>query len=277
LQQNAGKVEAGNLEIDLAEKGSNFGPWPKYHQIYLVLLQQIQEGEFPAGSALPNEKTIAEQFSVSRITVRKAMERLEREGRIERFRGRGTFARPLPTTSPVQASMSGSIENLIAMGLKTKVQVLSFDYVSASPEVAIALGLSVGSTVQKVVRLRSLEGRTFSHLVSYVPEDIGRTYTRDDLTELPLLVLLERGGTQVGKAEQVISATLATPDIAGYLGTDAGSPLLSVRRVVFDREDRPIEFIIGLYRPDTYENRMTFERRSESSGMLWAPASTKPL
>ncbi|MET0169468.1 MAG: GntR family transcriptional regulator [Aliihoeflea sp.] len=258
------------MTIEDADAGQRNNPWPKHHQVYLVLRQQIEEGAFVSNEPLPNEFDLADQFAVSRITVRKAMERLDREGWVERHRGRGTFARQPVRPSPVEASVSGTIENLIAMGLRTNVKVLSVDYVAASAEVAAALRVPIGSTVQKAVRLRSLEGRFFSHLVTYVPEELGRAYGADELARLPLLVLLEQSGVKAGSARQSISATLATPEIGALLGVDAGSALLAIRRVVSDEAVRPIEYIKGLYRPDTYEHQMTFERGTQDGGPFWA-------
>lgn len=256
--------------IDGDVAGRRKDPWPKHHQVYLVLRQEIEEGAFAPDEPLPNEFELADQFAVSRITVRKAMERLDREGWVERHRGRGTFARRPSGPSPVEASVSGTIENLIAMGLRTDVDVLSLDYVAASAEVAAALKIPAGDMVQKAVRLRSLEGRSFSHLVTYVPEELGRAYGADELARLPLLVLLEQSGVKAGSARQSISATLAAPEVAALLGVEAGSALLAIRRVVSDAGRRPIEYIKGLYRPDTYEHRMTFERGTQDGGPFWA-------
>jgi GntR family transcriptional regulator len=249
-------------------------PWPKHHQVYRILLQQIREGGFAPDGAMPNENEIARRFAVSRITVRRALERLEREGVVERHQGRGTFARGAPVESPVQASLSGSIENLVAMGLETEVTVLSLRYAPASREVAQALELDEGDAVQEAVRVRSLRGTPFSHLVTYVPERLGRSYGEEDLRAHPLLVLLERAGARVARARQFITATLAAPEIARLLRVEVGAPLLSIRRVVCDERDAPVEYIRGLYRPDTYEHEVTYERRRAAEGALWQSAAT---
>lgn len=244
-------------------------PWPKHHQVYLVLRQQIRDGAFPEGRALPPEMKLCEDFGVSRITVRRAMERLEHEGWIERHRGRGTFARDPIEPSPVQASLSGSVENLVAMGLETEVRVLSLDYVPAPPNVARALGLAEGNLCQKAVRIRSLRARPFSHLTTFVPEDLGRSFDAAALARTPLLVLLQTAGRPIVRAEQNISAVLATPDIARALAIEPGEPLLSIRRLVRDADDRAVELIHGLYRPDTYEHELALERTREGGVELW--------
>ncbi|WP_028239045.1 GntR family transcriptional regulator [Stutzerimonas azotifigens] len=249
--------------------GSDTDPWPKHHRVYLVLRQQIKEGLYGDGQALPTELLLAEQFQVSRITIRKAMDRLEREGLVVRLRGKGTFARSVEEASPVQASICGVIENLIAMGLKTEVRVHSLLYLKASVEVAEALQIEPGVTVQKAVRVRRHRGRPFSLLTTFVPEEIGRTYDRTELMAQPLLLLLERAGVTVDQAKQTISARLATPEVAQLLEMEPGDALLYIRRVVYDDRGRPVEYVQGLYRPDTYEPQMSFERRSNSQARLW--------
>ena len=65
-------------------------PLPKYHQIYLVLREQLEEGRYADG--VPAELQLTREFGVARVTVRRALERLEAEGMIERSPGRGTVA-----------------------------------------------------------------------------------------------------------------------------------------------------------------------------------------
>ena len=63
-------------------------PMTKYHQIYLVLREQLLEGKFEQG--LPGELALMQQFGVARVTVRRALEQLASEGMILREAGRGT-------------------------------------------------------------------------------------------------------------------------------------------------------------------------------------------
>lgn len=245
------------------------GLLPKYHQVYMVLSQEIRDGRHSEATPMPGEVELSRQFGVSRITIRKALDRLEREGAISRFRGRGTFVRPMPEDALVAASLLGSIENLIAMGLRTQVRVISLDYVPVPREAASALGLASGAIVQRAIRVRSHNAVPFSYLTTYVPEDLGRTFGADDMAEMPLLLLLERAGVKIFGAEQRITAKLATPEVAGHLEIEPGEPLLSITRIVKDENDRKVEFIRGLYRPDTYEHRMSFDRSRTQDRQFW--------
>src|SRR6187401_3251688 len=76
---------------ELARFRLELGPIPFYHQVYLDLRALIDSGRWPAGHHVPPERDLARQYGVSLITVRRALDELAREQRIERTRGRGTF------------------------------------------------------------------------------------------------------------------------------------------------------------------------------------------
>jgi len=236
-------------------------PWPKHHRVYLVLRQEVLEGRYTPDKSLPNELLLADQFQVSRITIRKAMERLGREGLVVRSRGKGTFPVASSESSPVQVNISGVIEDLIEMGLKTDVEILDFGYVTASAKISQALDILPASLVQKAVRVRSHRGLPFSLLTTYVPEAIGNTFSQSDMTTQPLLLLLDRPGARVMRGKQTITAKLATPKQAKVLGVEPGDALLCISRIMFDENDRPVEYIEGYYRPDIYEHQMSLGRR----------------
>src|SRR6478752_7676672 len=116
-------------------------PLPKYHQIYLVLREQLHEGRFAQG--LPGELALMQQFGVARVTVRRALQQLAGEGLISRERGRGT--RPIAAApGPQEAAearnrttrLTGLLENIISMTQNTTVRVLEVSAVGATGEVA---------------------------------------------------------------------------------------------------------------------------------------------
>ena len=221
-------------------------PLPKYHQIYLVLREQLDEGRFAEG--LPGELALMAQFGVARVTVRRALERMSAEGLISRNPGRRT--RPVPAAEPAEAPgangkrpvhLHGLLENLVTMGLHTTVKVLDVATVSASTQVAEALQLKLGDPVQKAVRVRSMRAGPLSHITTYVPGEIACQFGRRELAKKPILVLLEESGVKVGRAHQTISARLADNVLAEHLEVAVGSALLAVRRLIYDDADRPVQ------------------------------------
>jgi len=247
-------------------------PTPLYHRIYLVLREQILDHRFDPNVPMPSEHELARAYSVSRVTLRKTLEHLEREGLVLRQRGRGTFARPPAAKGAVQADVSGLVENLVAMGLSTQVRVLEFDYAPTPPDVATDMGVAAGTVAQRAVRLRSLKGTPFSYAVTYVREDIGRTFDADDLAKTPLLRLFELAGVRIAGAEQRVSASAADYVVADLMDVDVGAPLLCIKRVVRDKDGSAVERIRALYRPDMYEFELNLTLGEGPDGTLWRPS-----
>lgn len=255
--------------LDRLEVDKN-APTPLYHQIYVILKNKIYDGTFPYQSAVPSEKKICDAFGVSRITAKRALDDLASADLVIRRRGTGTRVSYKAPSPPVQSSVEGLLENLLAMGLKTQVTLLEFDYESAPLHVSEAMNSERDTIVQKAVRVRELEGMPFSYLTTWVPENIGQTYSRQDIAAKPLLLLLERGGIIVSGATQTIAATAADAAAAQALDVDIGSPLLKITRVVFDQTDRVVEYFIGLYRPDRYQFQLHLTRVDGEENKAWS-------
>jgi GntR family transcriptional regulator len=245
---------------------------PKTRQVYLVLRERIANGGLNAGDTLPGEQALAGEHNVSRVTVRRALAELEREGLIDRRRGAGTFIALQNAVKPVVADLADVLSNLIAMGRSTDVRLLAFGYQDPSAVVAQALRLAKGERVQRSVRVRIVDGEPFSYLTTHVPERFGVTYTEPELASKPLLALLERSGVSVDRATQEIGAVLASPEAATALNVDIGSALIALTRVVYDGKGRGVEHLHALYRPDRYAFRMDLVRTGRDGGRRWSPA-----
>lgn len=240
-------------------------PLPKYHQIYLVLREQLQEGRFAGG--VPAEVVLTQQFGVGRVTVRRALEQLADEGLITREPGRGTWPTQHRGSKAVgffeQAGpsrpnrLNGLLENLVSTSMRTTVQLREWRTISASESVASALEIPFGSKVKKVVRVRSSHEGPVSYITTYLPYELARHFGRRELSSKAiLLLLLEEAGVQLGRAHQTVSARQADATVASELGVAVGSALLAVRRLVYDTDERPVQWLHGLYRPDRYEYQM---------------------
>lgn len=247
----------------------------KARRLYLLLRDRILSGEAGPETRLPSEPSLAEEHGVSRVTVRRALDKLATEGLIERRPGSGTFVSGRISNAPVVADFSNVLTHLVEMGRRTDVRLLSFGYVTPSLALVDALRLDAGERVQRSVRVRLIDGLPFSYLVTHVPERIGISYSEADLASTPLLALLERSGIVAERASQTISATLASPDIAEALGLEIGSPLLSLTRVVYGPDGEGVEHLHALYRPDRYSFQMELERAGAARERRWSPVPSR--
>ncbi len=229
---------------------------PLYHQIFLVLRDGILDGRYRFGDVLPSEHELASRYGVSRITAKHAMTELAQAGFVTRARGRGTTVQYRPPAAPLRAPVASWLESMAAMGRSTEVAVLEFGYGPGTQVECEALDLTPGAEVQRSLRVRSIGKQAISMLITVLPAEIGRTFDAKELAKHPMLELIRRGGTVIGQARQVITATLADQQAASCLATDIGAPLLKLQRTVRDRTERPIEFLTAFYRPDRYQMEM---------------------
>ena len=240
---------------------------PLYHQIYVVLRQQILEGKFGDGP-MPGEIELARQFGASRVTMRRVFDYLVKEGLVRRHRGMGTFV-VKPDDPLVMGGGQTLLQNIIDVGERTSAVVVEFEDVLAPPDEAKCLDLAPGTPIKKLVRVRHLEDTPMALITKWLPLDVTSKLTLERLANQSLLRLIEASGVRIDRASQVVSARLADVVTAQYLDVAVGAPLLSVQRIVREMSGRPVQLLQGLYRPDRYEYRMELSRVGEDRARLW--------
>ena len=116
----------------------NNHPTPLYHLIYIVLRDKILRGIYPKGSNIPSENELVKEYSVSRITARRSLENLSRDGLVSRHRGRGTIVTyDMPVTAAKSGGMEDLMENLLMIAQETKVKILDFSYIEADAKIKL--------------------------------------------------------------------------------------------------------------------------------------------
>ncbi|MEO6031371.1 MAG: UTRA domain-containing protein, partial [Burkholderiaceae bacterium] len=170
---------------------------------------------------------------------------------------------------PPKPRLGGLLESIVSMGLRTSVRVVELERIKASDVVAQALDIALRAPVQKAIRVRSTTEGPLSHITTYVPFELTRHFGRRELARKPILMLLEESGVRVGRASQTISASLADAAVAERLDVAVGSALLAVRRLILDVDERPVQWLHGLYRPDRYQYEMALSRVGDIDAKVW--------
>ena len=242
---------------------------PLYYQVETVLRNKIFSGELSPAFTLPSEDALAEEYQVSRITIRQALSLLEKDGLVIRKRGKGTFVSE-GVAIPESPKWNGSLEDLILMGIKTKTEVLEMSNIYPPEMVRERLKLTGGAQVLRIGKIRSVEKSPFSYVLNYLPSDIGKDIHSEDLTLKPLLMILEENlGLVAARAEQTVEATIADSRVASLLDIRVGDPLLKVERVVYDPNKMPIEYVSVLYRADRYFFTVKLKRKRSKKSVGW--------
>jgi GntR family transcriptional regulator len=213
-----------------------------HRQLFMVLRDQIAQGVYPNGSAIPPEDDLCRQFGVSRITVRRAVSDLEQLGIVEKRPGRGTFVRATPSRKRPEATL-GFLAGLRKTARETSVLVLRVESAVVPPAIASQLKLDLDELAVHAVRLRSLQGVPVMVTDAWVPSRIGSHITASELQRRPMFEILMSEGVKFGRVVQEITAVAAEPSLASLLQVDIGSPMLRLVRVLYDPKRRPVQHL----------------------------------
>lgn len=226
---------------------------PLHYQMYLLLRRRLLQGYYDAGAPMPAEVQLAAQFNVSRVTIRRTLDRLEEEKLVVRRHGVGTFTGDIAHRSAANTAPLGSLRQRLVgpEHERLDLRLVSFGQVPAPPFLN-ADRLSFGGKVLRIQRV-SLHGTRPAHFVtSFVPGAIGSLISRDSLGNLTVLEALEKAAVQIGDAEVTVSAAAADSIAATHLHVPVGSPVLVTQRLTRDRAATPIEYFEAASRPDEY-------------------------
>jgi len=229
---------------------------PLHVQIAEVLRTKIQNEEFSDRENFPSERELAEQYTVSRMTVRQALQNLRNEGLIYHERGVGTFVNNRKIDVHTR-NLNGFSDEMISLGLVPNSRILIFRRELANDDVKHDLQLGVGAEAVYLERLRIADDEPMAYEKTYLPAYMFPKLEEIDLTKKSLYqVLTENYDLQMHHAEEVLEAAAATKRVAGQLGIRIGAPVLVVHRVVFSESNQPVESAHTIYRADRY--RATF-------------------
>jgi GntR family transcriptional regulator len=221
---------------------------PLYLQIKGVLVRSLEAGEWRPGEAIPSELALAQRFSVSQGTVRKAIDTLAADNLLVRRQGKGTFvaSHTEEHATPfrfLRIRRDDGIDELPASRL------LDIRRAKAPAEVARLLEIKPGDPVTVLRRVLEYDGVPVVLDEMTLPAAMfrGLNRARYEGYHGSMYAFFEREfGVRTLKAHERIKAVAADPPTAAILGVEAGTPLLEVDRVTLTFGDRPVEFRRGL-------------------------------
>ena len=241
-------------------KGSRPGDGvARYYELYELLSGALNDGTILPGDALPSEPELVARHRLSRTTVRRALARLEEEGRIERRRGSGTFARESHEPTKLCLNLDCLHNDLLALAARTSVALLRFETQSV-PAAITELQPQVGARALVIQRVRLFRGAPFQLSTAYVPENVGKLIRKRMLRHASLLSVLDEVGPKTTSAEHITGAVAADATAAKRLDVSLGTPLLRMRIAFRDRKASLRAFCESYFRPDRFHIRAAMER-----------------
>lgn len=226
-------------------------PVPFFFQLKSVIAEELDRGRWEPGDQIPSEPELCKRFGVSRATVRQALAELEREGRLRKERGRGTFVTEPRSSAWFLQSSHGFFDEASDAGRFVTSRVLRRERVALPSWAALGLGVPSGSDGLLLERLRSVDGEIVMYVESYLLADFAELVLGAELENASLYQVLQEGaGIEVGGGRRVVEATNAQADLARLLEVEEGVALLFVEAVSFDSEQRPFETYRAWHRSD---------------------------
>ena len=236
------------------------GSTPLYQQLATKLRKQISAGIFRPGDRLPSEDALCDEYGVSRITVRAALDQLVDAGLLWRKRGKGTFVSNHRVDHEL-IHLTDFVEDMAASGLSPSSHVTHWGEETVDEPIASALGISSSMPVVRLDRLRSADGVPIAFDVTYLPLRYGRLLDRERLESETIYHQLENQyGIPVVSGTFVIEGSTADSVLASHLNVDEGAPLLVINRTSYTESHDPIYFQIRSYRADRVRYRLELSR-----------------
>jgi GntR family transcriptional regulator len=219
-----------------------------------ALRARIAARDLGARGALPGELDLTREYGTSRVTVRRALDLLRREGLVTSRRGSGWFAAADPLRQPLGRvkTVEAAVE---AAGARPGRRIVAFGFVEAPAFVADALCVERGSDVLRVERVNLADDEPFALVTVWVRGDVGSDVSRADAERTTFYDLLPVRGVELESVQQTITAEVADAEAARRLACAPGDPLLLVRRVTFEVSGEPTLYSEHRYPAD----RTTFE------------------
>ncbi len=234
-------------------------PVPLHAQIEEYLRELIEKKEYKNGDKfLPKEVALSKKLSVSRNTIRQAVNKLVYEGLVERKKGVGTkvVAKKISTRLDNWISFTKEMRN---QGIEVVNYLVDINLVNAEDEVYGALGVSKEKKIWKLEKIRGSKKAKYLYSVSYFHPRIGITGEENFIT--PLYELLEKKhDIIVSTSKEKLRAIKADSKIATMLDIGKDIAILKRERLVTDIGNRPVEYNIVYYHTDYFTYDIDIKR-----------------
>ena len=226
---------------------------PLSQQLMNRLKDDISAGVYPAGARIPSEQQLCESYSVSRVTVRKAILDLVQEGLLVRKQGKGTFVAGQRLQRDLR-HITSFTDACAQRGQQTESRLVSAQLVPATGEDAHLLGLAEDAALFEIIRVRLIGGEPVMLEINRFPESFA--YLKDEAAEGSLYACLQRHGVIPATAVHDISLSHATPMVSKHLNTEVGDALLLLDEVIHDQHSQPLHLSRQWIRGDKFTFRI---------------------
>jgi GntR family transcriptional regulator len=240
---------------------------PLYFQIEMDLREKIVDGGFIPGHQLPSERELVQEYKVSRLTVREAINRLVAQGMVIKKQGKGTFIAEKSADHMV-GPLNSSSEVFLLNNYRVKTTVLKAERIFPSNKILENLHLpdTGAEEVYYLERVRYANETPVAYINCYIPYKFVKNIETFDFSKATLYRTLEDYyRLELSEAYEVIEATCVDRSNAKLLGLSVGDPVLMNHRTTYLTDGNVIEYEKVLYRSDIYKYHNKLIRKGQSN------------
>ncbi|NMC86481.1 MAG: GntR family transcriptional regulator [Anaerolineaceae bacterium] len=237
---------------------------PLYELIEQNFRQIITSGVLKTGEMVPSEAELCEYYKVSRLTVRRAMDELARQGWIIRRQGVGTFIKN-PKNAQITPSRLSFTEQMKAIGRVPSSRLISEKVIPATAEISRNLDVQENEPVIEVIRIRMADNEPILLETTYLSKQ--RFPDFEEALELEHGSLYDQlqshYGVTIATMNQTLEAIMLTEKEAAFLGIQAGVPSLLSEVVAFDLDGKTVEYSWSISSGNKSKFYFSFHRKEE--------------
>lgn len=225
---------------------------PLYQIVVESILGEISTGQLAADQRIPSEHELCQIYSVGRNTIRRAISELVNDGVLRTVPGVGTFVvdNRLDKTAEY---LYGFTQEMRMLGKMVKSQVLEAKIIPADAFLSRRLQIQLGAEVVFLNRIRLMDDEPTAIERSYLPHELCPGILDYDFSSASLYETLSSVyDKRPDHAEQVIEASLATPEVCHLLGLAAPAVVFVFRRETRMASGRVIEYVDSEVRADRF-------------------------
>lgn len=229
---------------------------PKYYLLKQDLITKIDGRQFAEGNPIPSERELVQQYHVSRITVRRAIDELVREGYLYKVQGRGTFVKTEEFSQDL-VCITSCTQDVINLGMTPRRKVLASEVIDPDEARRRALELGPNDRVFHLERIYYADDMPINLTSTYLPYKLFLGIDSYDFSNESLYDIIEREySVHLTNATRSIEAVLARGEVAEHLEVKAGTPILyfgCVTHAEVRGKQLPIENFDCFYRSDKFK------------------------
>ena len=239
---------------------------PLYQIVVESILDQVNSGQLEANQRLPSESELCQIYSVGRNTIRRAISELVNDGVLHTVPGVGTFVVDARLDKTAEY-LFGFSQEMQFLGKKVSSRVLEASIIPADPFLSRRLQVQLGAEVVFLNRVRLMDGEPTAIERSYLPHELCPGILEFDFSTNSLYEILSTVyDKRPDHAEQVIEASLATPEVSHLLELTPPSVVFVFRRETKMASGQVVEYVDSELRADRfrfYTNLRLFGTREE--------------